>query len=267
MRVSVIVPIYRAVPEHLKISLESTYIALPDDGEILLGFDGPPSDAELKVVHDMHRRIGKRLSYRIMKHRGIAKTLNDLIKMTDSEFVARQDADDFCMPERFAAQIELLDVRRDVAFCGTQITRCNRDLVPYRIQRRYPERFVNQLAYGAVLNNPIAHPTLFLRRSDLGSVRYKEIDCAEDWQLYLDLWKAGRKSVNLSISGIMYRMHSSQLTGRSRDKDQMRRMRGESLTLLRRMDSFKGFPVSLVHCMTSKLYVEKLIEGWKKWRA
>lgn len=52
---------------------------------------------------------------------GIGAALNRGLHMCQSEYVARMDADDISLPDRFLSQVEYLDAHPDVVMLGTQI--------------------------------------------------------------------------------------------------------------------------------------------------
>jgi glycosyltransferase involved in cell wall biosynthesis len=227
---SIILPIYRAEPAHLAAALAGLQMAALPDSEVLIGLDGPCPGA-IETLLNRAQQQHKTGQWRVLQlpKRGLVSTLNALLEASDSAYIARHDADDFSLPDRFQRQLEALEARPDAAFCGTQITRCDANLRPLTRQRSYPTSFFGQLAYASCLNNPVAHPSLMLRRSHLGDLRYCEVEGAEDWQLYVQLWQAGHRSFNLKRSGVLYRMHGQQITARQRSWTVLRRLKAESL--------------------------------------
>lgn len=216
---SIIMPVYRAEALKLAEAITSVMIAAPDDSELHIGLDGPCSQEELQLLESIKKKCGL-VSFRVTEFpkQGLVATLNSLIKASDCKFLARQDSDDFCLPKRLEHQLTALKERTRDSFCGTQVTRCDQNLYPYRRQRRYPTSFQWQLVYASLLNNPIAHPTLMVRRELLETIKYRPIPGAEDWDLYVRLWQEGHRSFNLSSSGLLYRIHAKQITQQARNK-------------------------------------------------
>ena len=52
---------------------------------------------------------------------GLTKSLNIALKSADGEFVARMDADDISLPQRFEKQVEFLKLNPKYIACGTAI--------------------------------------------------------------------------------------------------------------------------------------------------
>jgi hypothetical protein len=160
---------------------------------------------------------------------GLVATLNALIEQSDCQYLARQDGDDVCLPQRLQQQLQALHSHPTAGFCGTQITRCNSKLKPHQRQRRYPTSFRAQLIYASLLNNPIAHPTLMIKRRLLQNTSYRPVASAEDWDLYIRLWQEGHSSFNLDQSGLLYRIHPQQITQKSRDNQLLCDLKSRSL--------------------------------------
>jgi glycosyltransferase involved in cell wall biosynthesis len=228
---SVIVPVYRTAPTHLSESIKSLLVATPSDSEIHIGLDGPSDEAIYKTIENIRKTNTSKRVIRVslFERQGLTKTLNALIGKCDCTYVARHDSDDVCLPGRLQMQLEAMDRYREYGFCGTQIVRCDEDLTPYKHQRRYPRSFKSQLIYASLLNNPIAHPSLLIKREILEAATYHEIAGAEDWDLYIRLWEAGYMSFNLNKEGLLYRVHSQQITKRQRNRVLLNQLKAQSL--------------------------------------
>jgi hypothetical protein len=227
---SIIMPVSQTKASHLAEAIASLINASPADSEIHIGLDGPYGEAGLKVLDQLQSR-NKSSNIRIsqFKRLGLASTLNALIEQSDCHYLARQDSDDICLPNRLQAQLQALQSQPSASFCGTQITRCDVNLQPHQRQRRYPLSFPAQLIYASLLNNPIAHPTLMIKCDLLQSTTYRAVAGAEDWDLYIRLWQEGYRSFNLDQSGLLYRIHPQQVTQQRRNSQLLRDLKSRSL--------------------------------------
>jgi len=216
--VSVILPVYKSNPAHLTASIASAISSAPVDSEIHIGLDGPYCTSGLEQIERIQSfYVNKVIRITQLPKLGLAYTLNTLIERSDCQYLARQDSDDICLPKRLGEQLKALETSKASSFCGTQITRCDINLKPHKRQRLYPRSFRGQLIYASLLNNPMAHPTLMLKREILERIKYRPVGVAEDWDLYIQLWQAGYRSFNLDQSGLLYRMHPEQATKQNRD--------------------------------------------------
>jgi cellulose synthase/poly-beta-1,6-N-acetylglucosamine synthase-like glycosyltransferase len=133
---------------------------------------------------------------------GIVAALRTGLAHVRGELVARMDADDLAQPDRFAAQIELLDAQPDVAACGTRVRYFPGDVV--RDGARRYEAWLNGLTTPAAIVRdafvecPIAHPTLLIRRSVLDGIGgWRDVGWPEDYDLVLRLLAAGHALANV----------------------------------------------------------------------
>jgi len=227
---SIIMPVYETQVSQLAEAIASLIIAAPTDSEIHIGLDGPYDEAGLQVLHRL-QSSSKGPSVRITQFQrsGLVSTLNALIEESDCHYLARQDGDDVCLPQRLQQQLEAFHSRPTAGFCGTQITRCDATLKPHQRQRHYPKSFRAQLIYASLLNNPIAHPTLMIKRRLLEEATYRPVAGAEDWDLYIRLWQEGHRSFNLDQSGLLYRMHPQQVTQQRRNSQLLCDLKSRSL--------------------------------------
>lgn len=249
--ISVLLPVYGASARHLSASIASILHNNCADIELVVGFDGDPGRLLAQTVEKFDRCHARKVKVLKLPRKGLVSTLNALVEASDSKYIARQDADDISLPSRLSRQQQVMDADCELGFCGTQIKRCDQCLKPFIFQRRYPTEFRYQLIYAAILNNPIAHPSLMLRRSALGDVRYREIPNAEDWQLYIDLWRRGIRSCNLASVELLYRMHHAQITAAQRDASTLRRLQKESLDAANMMGASVG--LSITHWISQKV--------------
>ena len=228
--VTIILPVYNARVDHLETALLSLKAASTKDAEILIGLDGPCDDAINEAIcRSSDHKGGPPVRVMNLPRKGISMTLNSLIDASDSRWIARQDSDDYSLPERIVRQVRQLEQVPKFGFCGTQIIRCDNTLRPLGVQWCHPCSFKGQLTYASLLNNPIAHPTLVINRESLGETRYKDIPGMEDWQLYIDLWERRLPSLNLDSPGVLYRMHATQVTAGKRNWKMINSLKKASL--------------------------------------
>jgi len=130
-------------------------------------------------------------------HRGLVAALNTGLAACHGEFVARMDADDLMHRSRLEEQVAALVGRPDWSAVGSHVRLFpRRGLGPgYREYESWLNRIDTPQAVHreAFIECPVAHPSLMLRRATLTSLRYRDLDWPEDYDLVLRLLTRGEK--------------------------------------------------------------------------
>ncbi len=162
---------------------------------------------------------------------GVVAALNRGIAESASEFVARMDADDVCLPRRFERQVALLDAHPNVMLCGTW-TRQFGDETSVRRPPADPAQVRARLFFGSA----IGHPTIMTRRAFLErhGLQYRE-ECrhVEDFDLFFRASALGDLA-NVPEILLLNRAHDGEVTV-LHQQEQVRtetRLRVEQLRLL-----------------------------------
>ncbi len=140
---------------------------------------------------------------RIHAERGLIPALRAGCEAATGRYIARMDADDLAMPERFKQQVRFLDDNRriDVCSCLVEITgnETNPDGLPREGFARY-ERWLNNLmspeeiAVSRFIESPVAHPTVMMRRMSYERAGgYRDTGWAEDHDLWLRMMNEGMR--------------------------------------------------------------------------
>ena len=181
----------------------------------LLIIDDGSSDSTAQVISLQTREDARASILTNSRSLGVAKSLNKALEQVQTEFTARIDADDICLPWRLRfsrRRLQGLDV--DFLFTGAILFGSGvRFTVPSPGGFIPPEKMQRLLAQ----NNPLIHSTLLARTSalrDLGG--YREHAMAEDYDLWIRAELAGFKLAKTALPTILFRVHEGQLT-RSED--------------------------------------------------
>lgn len=134
--------------------------------------------------------------------RGIAAALNAGLAVCRAPLIARMDADDVALPERFELQRAALDCDPRLAAVGSQVEIVPRDGMTDGL-RAY-EAWLNAVIDPAsverecFVESPLAHPASMIRASALRDVGgFRSEGWPEDWALWLRLLAAGQRLANL----------------------------------------------------------------------
>ena len=130
--------------------------------------------------------------------RGIATSLNDGLAACRAPLVARMDADDVSLPERLAAQVDLLDARPDLAAVACLVEIVAPDGLTDGM-RAY-EAWLNGLVTPEAIDremyveSPLPHPATTARRAALlAAGGWRDGPFPEDYDLWLRLHASGAR--------------------------------------------------------------------------
>ncbi|TFC36368.1 glycosyltransferase [Cryobacterium sp. TMT2-14] len=204
-RLSVILPV-RNGERTIARAVTSTCRALPADAELVI-FDDGSTDSTPTLLRSFESASVRVITSPVSV--GVATALNMLIDRTDSEFIARMDADDVTLTGRFGYQRRAISPGAAVNFTTVLEWRPDSRRVspaaPLPISAR-------AFPYHLLMTNPVSHPTLFAKRAALVRVGgYRQVP-AEDYDLWLRLASEGIGIRRLAIPTLLYRMHPQQVT-------------------------------------------------------
>src|SRR4051812_13632630 len=116
--ISVLMPVYNAekfVSEAIESILRQTYT----DFEFLIVDDGSTDDS-VDIVNE-YAQQDKRIVHIVRPHAGLNTTLNEGLKVAKGKYLARMDADDISLPQRFARQVKYLDAHPECVLVGSRV--------------------------------------------------------------------------------------------------------------------------------------------------
>lgn len=204
-RVSVVLPVYNA-EAYLESAVRSVLDQTFQDFEVLLMDDGS-SDGSLGILQAFARQDSRCIVH-TRENRGLVATLNEGIGYARGELIARMDADDLCLPERFERQVAFLDQNPDCVALGTSAWLI--DAEGDRIAERFLPRTHGEIdqAHLRGEGGAIYHPAVMIRASSVRSVGgyRQEYRHAEDFDLFLRMAEIGTLA-NLPEVLFCYRIH------------------------------------------------------------
>lgn len=148
---------------------------------------------------------------------GIAFALNTGIAAARAPFIARMDADDFSLPERFEKQLRYLESHPEVEVLAT-CTAPHPDGPPaegFSAFMDWQNKILNSEDHRLqrFIESPVAHPTVIFRKAlaDLHG-HYLTTGIPEDYELWLRWMDKGAQFVKLPEALVLWRDHSGRLT-------------------------------------------------------
>jgi glycosyltransferase involved in cell wall biosynthesis len=144
---------------------------------------------------------------RLARNGGIARALNVGLKYCRYRIVARLDADDVCLPGRFAAQVPLVAGGLDIV--GGAIREFTDWVGDSDVVRHCPSD-ASGIVHFAHLHNPFAHPSVAFNANLVRQVGgYPLLDGFEDYLLWVKCLMAGARVANVERELVGYRVSAA----------------------------------------------------------
>lgn len=199
--ISVVMPVYNG-EKYLREAIDSILNQTFSDFEFIILNDGSTDKTEEIILSYTDPRI---VYVKNEENLQIVKTLNKGIALAKGKYIARMDADDISMPERFEKQFEFMETHPDVGVCGTWL----KTFGDVKAEWTYPVE-AEEVLIALMFYSPVAHPTAVIRKVVFDFFKYEQnYNKAEDYKLWVDISKQFT-IVNIPCFLLRYRLHSSQ---------------------------------------------------------
>lgn len=194
--------------DFLRAAVDSVLAQTFQDFEFVIIDDGS-KDSSTQIIRGY---TDSRIILVSQENRGLAAALNRGLEIARGEYIARQDADDISLPDRFAAQVRFLDAHPEIAVLGTGALLIDSEGRPFSKFSPFMRhrRLVAELHRGVC---PLMHGSVMVRRGAIVAVGgYKPVfSHAQDVELWLRM--SGRyRLANIRESFYHYRKHNQSIT-------------------------------------------------------
>ncbi len=261
-KVSVLMTVYNA-EKYLKDAIESILSQTFTNFEFIIINDGS-TDNSAQIIRSYTDERIKFLDNH--NNKGLPASLNEGIKISSGEYIARMDADDISYPMRLEKQVLYMDRHQEVGVSGTGARRSIRGVGYTLIPPTDHKEIKAELLFETVL----CHTSVILRRAELEThhLWYDEsYQYAED----RELWSRASKKIkfsNIPEILVFYRLHSLQLSMVSdvRLEDQ-EKINFAMLSLLDLIPSTLEMQLHLglkSNEIDAKVFIEKCFEWFRK---
>lgn len=209
--ISVVMAIYNEPIEWIKESIDSILNQTYKDFEFIIVNDNPERIENHQILECYSIKDGRINVIHNLTNLGLTKSLNIAVRLAKGEFIARMDADDVSMPERFEKQLSLMKSNPDCDYSGTDAILFSK----LKIEgiRKTPLNNI-QLANILFTSNPICHPSVIFRKKSINVYSLYDEEClkSQDYELWLRFLVEGKKYMGLPESLIKYRISDQQIS-------------------------------------------------------
>lgn len=200
--ISVVMPVFNGA-SYLPYAIDSILKQSLQDFEFIIVNDGSTDDS-LSIIEEYQ---SPKIFVINQNNQGIVGALNVGLSLAKGKFIARMDADDISVHDRFEKQINYLE-SKSLDICGSQLAVMDED---GRIYRHVAMPTTAEwVAVTLACTVPFAHGSVMMRRSflDSKSLSYTP-GLIEDYSLWCSFYEHGAQMGNVNEELYMYREHKS----------------------------------------------------------
>lgn len=212
-KISLVMTVFNA-EAYIKKALDSILNQTYTDFEIIV-VDDASTDETPKILSEY-----KIKNIRNQENFGAYKSANIGISQACGEYIARLDADDISLPDRFAKQVDFLNSNQDHILVGSGAYLINEHDANIGILA-YQSSFGEILPYIFFVNR-FVHSSIMFRKSFFDNYGgYKELLKAQDYEYYLRMLEKGFKLANIPVPLVKYRIHSQSISTKSFEEQEV----------------------------------------------
>ncbi|MBQ2383952.1 MAG: glycosyltransferase [Oscillospiraceae bacterium] len=214
MKISVVMAAFNA-EKYLREAMDSILAQTYGDLELIV-LDDKSTDGSLQILKEYAAADPRVVVLENEQNMGLTKSLNKGLAVAKGEYIARMDADDISVPDRFAKQVAFLDSHPDYTFVsciGRYIDEEGRE----EQLRLFPETHEEICAMMPKVD-AVMHPGVMFRREDIARIgNYcEDFRVVQDYDLWFRGMAAGYKFYNIQEPLVLFRRNDSYNTRKSK---------------------------------------------------
>ena len=213
----IVIPVYlRSNVSELKESLDSVVGQTRLPQELLIVADGPiPDELEEEVTNFQFEVSRKGLPIEVNflqleDHGGLGMAMQKAVDAVKGDYIARMDADDICLPDRFEKQMKCFEETPELSVVGGQIAEFDGNVTNITGRRVVPlehEDIVNYMKS----RNGMNHVTTIIKKKDLiAAGNYQPFEWFEDYSLWVRMIQHGCRFKNIADDVVYVRAGKAQ---------------------------------------------------------
>ena len=192
--ISILLPIYNGI-EFIHESVSSIDFQTYNKWELIIGINGHPKESEIyKIAKEYETKDSRIKVLDLYTIKGKSNALNEMIKHCQYNWISLIDVDDKWLPKKLESQIPYMD-NYDIigTYCKYFGDRNDQPSIPGG----------DLTGYNFTKANPIINSSCLIRKP----LAIWEENGIEDYDLWLKLWKQGKRFYNVESIQVMHRIH------------------------------------------------------------
>lgn len=196
----------------------------------------------------------------------LPSSLNKAISLCSGKYIARMDADDICLPDRFEKQYRFMEKHKDVSLSSCRFMTVKNGV--YASGGAGGRCDNDALRAMLLVGNPILHPGVIAKSEVMKKFKYDTtLTCTEDFELWTRMATENEKMQILPECLMIYRLHDKQITKTTIEKQHVEVLRIQNKycsALLEEMsEEMQSFYIRSIY-FTETADIDKFLE-YAKW--
>lgn len=201
--------------KYLSETIESILDQSFSNFEFIIIDDGS-TDGSSEIIDHYHQKDPRVIVIQNRENIGLALSLNKGLQIAKGKYIARMDADDVCLPERFQTQFEYLEEHPEIWIVGSSIIHI--DDQGNEIRRISYPNSPNRLRWNMLFGTTglVCHPCAMMRSDRIREAGlYRNLPASQDMDLWCRFFGYEPFPItNLDDSLIKYRWHENSFSTR-----------------------------------------------------
>jgi len=194
--ISILLPIYNGI-EFINESIPTILYQTYKDWELIIGINGHPKESEIyKIAKEYEKKDPHIKVLDLYEIKGKSNALNEMIKYCQYDWISLIDVDDKWLPKKLDSQIPYME-KYDVIGTHCQY------FGDINVQPFIPVGDLKN--HNFMRGNPIINSSCLIRKK----LAIWEENGIEDYDLWLKLWKQGKKFYNVESIQVLHRIHQN----------------------------------------------------------
>lgn len=212
---SVLMSVYKKDnPNFLIAAIESMLKQTAPSEQFIIVEDGPLPENLEKIIDDYADKHPKIFTIvKLAENKGLANALNQGIKASRNELIARMDSDDISFPDRCEKQLKRFENDSELTLLGTQTLDFYDSIENAKPSVRPIPADINEIKRILKRNQPFAHPTVMYKKSVVQACGGYDATLrrVEDYDLFSHLVATGHKASNIEEPLLYYRANKMMM--------------------------------------------------------
>ena len=183
--ISVLMSVYKEPVSYLCEAINSILNQSFRDFEFIIINDNPRSVEHRQILEDYRNTDPRIILINNLENIGLTKSLNIGLSFVRGKYIARMDADDISLPERFAKQVAIMEEHTEVGITGCWVEHFGKRK---KIEKKCEHN--DDIKIEMFFSAPFDHPATMMRSCVLKdfNIKYDEgLRYAQDRKLWFDL--------------------------------------------------------------------------------